>query len=128
MEGIREIELEKIKVGLEQSVSQYLLDVSVDIDILSARFTNQVVFHIKGFLWGEKLPTKTIRYPSDWWQAFKARWFPEWLLKRYPAKYTTQHITASIIYPGLNPSIPDRTWRLKMWINEYNEFWSSERN
>ena len=27
-------------------------------------------------------------YPSDWWQAFKERWFPPWLLSRYPVRYT----------------------------------------
>jgi hypothetical protein len=26
------------------------------------------------------------RYPSDWWQAFKERWFPKWLLKQFPVK------------------------------------------
>ena len=27
-------------------------------------------------------------YPADWWHAFKARWFPGWLLARFPARYT----------------------------------------
>lgn len=26
------------------------------------------------------------RYPMDWWQAFKARWFPGWLLHRFPVQ------------------------------------------
>jgi len=127
MEGIREVTLDKIQLGWQQVLSKtVLLDARMDRieDIVTGNF----IYRIDGYIWGEHLPEKNISYPSDWWQAFKARWFPEWLLKRYPAKYTTQHITASIIYPGLNPSIPDRTWRLKMWINEYNEFWSSERN
>ena len=25
-------------------------------------------------------------HPDDWWQAFRARWFPKWWLKRYPVK------------------------------------------
>ena len=26
-------------------------------------------------------------YPQDWWQAVKERWFPQWLLNRFPVKY-----------------------------------------
>lgn len=26
-------------------------------------------------------------YPADWWQAFKARWFPGWALSRWPVKW-----------------------------------------
>jgi hypothetical protein len=24
-----------------------------------------------------------VHYPRDWWQAFKERWFPEWVLQRW---------------------------------------------
>lgn len=34
-----------------------------------------------------------ILYPADWWQAFKGRYFPHWLLKRYPVKYNTVQTT-----------------------------------
>ena|SRR3990167_8061060 len=27
-------------------------------------------------------------YPADWWQAFKARWFPRWLQRRFPPSMT----------------------------------------
>lgn len=26
-------------------------------------------------------------HPTDWWQAFKERWYPGFLLRRYPVKY-----------------------------------------
>jgi hypothetical protein len=26
-------------------------------------------------------------YPKDWWEAFKERWFPKFLLNRYPVEY-----------------------------------------
>ena len=25
-----------------------------------------------------------VRYPADWWQAVKQRWFPAWALRRWP--------------------------------------------
>lgn len=27
------------------------------------------------------------RWPKDWWQAFRDRWFPKWWLKRHPVEY-----------------------------------------
>jgi hypothetical protein len=27
------------------------------------------------------------KYPADWWQAFKERWFPACLLRRFPVHY-----------------------------------------
>lgn len=29
---------------------------------------------------------ESIRVPADWWQAFKARWFPLWALRRWPPR------------------------------------------
>lgn len=29
---------------------------------------------------------KDVEYPADWWEAFKDRWFPSWLKRRYPVK------------------------------------------
>ena len=40
-------------------------------------------------------------YPADWWAAFKLRWFPVWLLKRYPAKEV--QVMAVHKFPELNP-------------------------
>ena len=27
------------------------------------------------------------RWPADWWQALRERWFPKWWLRRYPVRY-----------------------------------------
>lgn len=51
------------------------------------------------------------RWPSDWWQAFKERWFPKWWLKRWPVNYQTISVHRRIhtrvcphfaIQPGVN--------------------------
>lgn len=31
---------------------------------------------------------KLASYPRDWWQAVKQRWFPFWILRRWPVEYT----------------------------------------
>jgi hypothetical protein len=27
------------------------------------------------------------KWPEDWWQAFRERWFPKWWLRRHPVRY-----------------------------------------
>jgi len=46
------------------------------------------------------MPEKRIdveeKWPADWWQAIKDRWFPEWLLSRWPVRYKTVSIHETI--------------------------------
>ena len=37
----------------------------------------------------EERVQETVDYPSTWWDHTKVRWFPRWLLKRFPPAYTT---------------------------------------
>ena len=36
---------------------------------------------------GNKYAEKVIRWPANWKEAFKERWFPMWLKKRFPIHY-----------------------------------------
>jgi len=44
-----------------------------------------MVAQMRWFYFGKHL--ETIKYPETWWDAFKARWYPKFLKKRYPPKY-----------------------------------------
>lgn len=44
------------------------------------------------------------KYPADWKQAVKERFFPKWLKKRYPVKYA--FVWAIHKYPEV--AVPDR--------------------
>jgi hypothetical protein len=59
-------------------------------------------------------------WPCDWWQAFKERWFPAFLLKRYPVKYT--HLRKSQVPAIVNlPILPNlKTVMLPIWHKENN--------
>jgi hypothetical protein len=41
---------------------------------------------------------KTARYPADWWQAFRERWFPKRWLKKHPIKHL--EISVRDVYPN----------------------------
>lgn len=55
-------------------------DIRVRVGIASGRaylrFCRQVYSH----------QVAAVAYPINWWEAFKDRWFPKWLKRRYPVR------------------------------------------
>ncbi len=48
--------------------------------------------------------TASERVPVSWWDAFKAAWFPEWLLCRFPAR--TRAIETRVEFVHVCPHLP----------------------
>jgi len=44
---------------------------------------------------------RTVRWPRDWWQAVKERFFPKWLLRRFPVMYKERVFQASLMLPKI---------------------------
>lgn len=47
-----------------------------------------------------------IKYPKNWKEAFKERWFPNWLLKKFPVKYNEVKYDVEAFYDKV--SLPDK--------------------
>lgn len=45
----------------------------------------------------QQLDYTEVKYPADWVQAFKQRWFPGWLLQRYPVRMTAVRVCVKTI-------------------------------
>ena len=43
----------------------------------------------------------TFSYHKDWWNAFKDRFFPLWLLQRFPVEYEVKTIRACEFHPEI---------------------------
>ena len=59
-----------------------------------------------------------VKYPADWWQAFKERWFPKWLKRKHPVKYTecfAQHLFPEQSFPNFGREVI----KLKMVSPDY---------
>ena len=100
------IVLDKIMIGLRCELSKTMLDAFVEkeYDI----FTDSVMAEIRGYVLGENQDDICIKYPANWWQAFKDRWFFKWMLKYCPIKYTIHNITSKILYPDMKISLPEK--------------------
>lgn len=56
--------------------------------------------HIRSILTLATQEEEVFDYPADWFQWFKQRWFPKWLLAHYPIR--TARIWAISKFPELN--------------------------
>src|SRR5574341_1521167 len=82
-------ELGKLEIGFGWSIGPRYLP----------ELTNKISWHIRGYVWSEKLGKHTVSYPKDWWEALKQRFAPEWLLQRWPVECTKVVLEASALYP-----------------------------
>lgn len=81
--------LDKVKFNLTNKVSPVILN---DLKISSYNpFGDELTIKLEGFLFQKKTSDTaifdTVQIPKDWWEAVKERFFPKFLLLRYPVKY-----------------------------------------
>lgn len=103
-----QIILEKFRFGMESRLSkEFLLQVKVDeIDSLAEYVAHEFAVRIRYELYGKKHTHSDIKYPLDWKESFKERWFPKWLKNKYPVKYQVHHISFHELYPQFKPALP----------------------
>jgi len=102
----KKIILKKLQFGLRDYMSQLLLnEIKVEEleDIINYR-AEAIVHEIRGWVYSRKVHEDshtecigTIKYPKDWKEAFKERWFPKWLKHFYPVKYNIHEVKLSTI-------------------------------
>ncbi len=94
---------------LAQSVAldEKLLGCNIDVDSYMSAVSREVVANFKLAIFGSTLKTETVEYPKTWWDAFKQRWYPVWLLDKYPADIVKVTFSAEELYPYLKFSLPE---------------------
>lgn len=74
---------------------------------------------IEGCLHVATIVQPMARYPRDWWQAFKERWFPVWLKVHFPVKYV--EIVAVHKFPELDMPVLGREF-IHLEVIDYDEY------
>lgn len=56
----------------------------------------------------------------DWWQMFKRRFFPKWLIARFPIIVEKHEVSVKTVYPFLSTNIPPKIHgdRIMVMIND----------
>jgi len=136
MEMFREEKLEKIRLGIARAISDTVL-LDADVEQVRDYICNDIHYRVQGFIWGQRQPDRIISYPASWWEAFKERWFPLALLRRFPVEYIEYTISATVLYPEYHVAIPGqknsillhmannhgwgKTWTEKGWKDEWTK-------
>jgi len=68
-------------------------------------------------VWCQKLKSANIKYPINWIESFKERWFTKYMLKKWPVKYKSHIIKFSAIYPNFVPCLSSEKYVIK--VEEY---------
>ena len=101
---VETINLEAMRIVQAQLVDEEHESCGMDIQAVMERrydMFHAMMLTLKATVAGKKVDSKEVRYPKDWWQAFKARWFHKRLLKKFPVQETVVLMEASAYYPGI---------------------------
>jgi len=90
----------------EELAKQFAIPAKVEISTMGSFMLDEIVLRVVQEVYGRELERVEVRYPLDWWEAFKDRWFPAWAKARWPVRWKTEQITAMELYPKL--AMPDR--------------------
>lgn len=70
------------------------------IDMVS----KNLLLSLNAHVFGQELDDKIIELdvPVDWFESFKERWFPKFLLKKYPLKMKKVSVSRKLIWEGFD--------------------------
>lgn len=113
---ISSVALQKFKFLLLQELDKGVLkDCKVDISDMVRFVANTFAIRVTKEVWGSEIDLrKSFSAPADWWEHFKLRWFPAWLLNKYPVKLMIETFTFREIYPDFNPKLPNENCVIKV--------------
>jgi hypothetical protein len=101
----KEVVLEQFKYAVWSQINKELL-LNADIQVRESEFSwiaDDIVAVASMNIYGRDLEKFEFEYPADWWQAFKDRFFPDFIKKIYPVKYNKFIVDTRVLYPGFNP-------------------------
>lgn len=91
---IKTVTLEKFKFEVRYTLQKGMPDSYLE---------DFIVANIEGYVYSQDAGKKVeFKYPSNWKESFKERWFPKWLLSKYPVVYTVKTFEVKATYPDLN--------------------------
>lgn len=96
---VKQFSLKRETYAAQQTVSDRIVsDMGLDLVFDYVQEDLYHIFRVKFRPFSEHLVFDTVKYPKDWWQAFKERWFPAWLKLRYPIEYNSYKIDLRALY------------------------------
>jgi hypothetical protein len=95
----------------ERWVRKGLAQLSISPTVVVERRAEDLLLKIEAFALGRHIERISIhhKWPADWWQAFRERWFPKWWLQRHPVRYSRVDVDRQVTFicPHLGVADPE---------------------
>lgn len=89
-----------IELGVEKITAQRRINLSdVRASVIADQDPTILVQQLEARVVGRTID-RVVEYPADWKEAFKERWFPKWLLQKFPVKYEVYDV--KVLYPSIH--------------------------
>lgn len=98
---IQMLQLQSIDYHARRDIDRLMLSSRVTVE--EGYIMNSLSYKLSSRVFG--CVVKSVRFPKNWKEAFKERWFPQWLLRKYPVKY--EELTLDMIMPNLKSEDPE---------------------
>lgn len=95
--GVETFEIEKI--CSRQVITQHAMVYGRAPELFVQHTMEGLMLELVQFVATQKLDVVEEKWPKDWLEAFKERWAPKWLLKKYPVQYKRMRVEAKAFYP-----------------------------
>ena len=98
----RTVDLEKLRAVALMYISEELAQDMVNQPEVRATWdyvAKNIGLMVRMHILGREMERVECRWPVDWWQAFKERWFPAWAKERWPVREEVRYLVARELYP-----------------------------
>lgn len=98
---VSEVTLVRSILQVQAMMESRLAALAVEPDVYYHYRCKDMVASLTAAVWGRRIDQKIIKYPANWVEAVKDRWFPKWAKDRWPVVYERHSWEAYHDYPSL---------------------------
>ncbi len=81
---------------------------------IAPQMARNMVFQLLHMYYGYEVERLEFKYPENWWEAFKERWFFDWMLSRWPVRYIRKVLKSELAFMEL----PVQSHRAKVFLRD----------
>ena len=95
------MDLHRQKFRFQHRLTRHILGDATIHSGMADIITGEMVYQLDSFVFRTMPKTVECRYPADWWEALWERFAPQWLMKRYPVRYTRREWDIAAVFPNV---------------------------
>jgi hypothetical protein len=104
-QAIQDVELLKYEYQVNTELDRRFADAIIKSRSDFNRMSGNLIIGLHAIVYGKEHEKKEIRYPKNWVESLKERFFTNKMKYRWPVKYKVHQITIHEFYPQFTPTL-----------------------